>query len=514
METAPESADLRPVPSIDARTGETIEVVATESTVDEVAAATTRAAEAASWLEELGREGRARLLNELAGALEDDATQIIATADRETALGEARLTAELARTAYQLRFMGEVALEGSYLDASIEGPAATPMGPRPDLRRSSVPLGPVGVFGASNFPLAFSAPGGDTASALAAGCPVVVKAHSAHAGTSVLVHRAFADVLNRWQAPAGVFQLVFGRAAGTALVADPRIQAVGFTGSVSGGRALFTAAALRPDPIPFFGELGSVNPLVVTSAAARVKAEEVGAGIAASMTMGNGQFCTKPGLFLIGDGPEGDTVVSALVAALEASAPGHLLTDGIRESFTAGTDALTALADVSVLYRGRADERRVAPVLVSVDAQALTGDHYGAIVDEYFGPFGVVIRFGSLRELQDVLVAFPPALTGTVHTSGHDDPDVPEITRLLARRSGRVIVDQYPTGVSVAWGMHHGGPYPATTSAATSVGANSIKRWVRPITYQNAPDSVLPHELRDDPPAGLPRRVDGVLQLS
>lgn len=501
------------VDSVDARTGARTATVHRESTADDIAHATAAAATAMPWLTQLGRVGRAELLEDLAKALDDRADPIVELADRETALGEPRLRFELARTTYQLRFMGQVAVEGSYLDASLETPGDTPAGPRPDIRRTSVPLGPVAVFGASNFPLAFSAPGGDTASALAAGCPVIVKAHSSHAGTSAAVAEAFQAVLTDWDAPTGVFQLVFGRSAGVALVNDPLIAAVGFTGSLTGGRALFDAASRRPSPVPFYGELGSVNPLVVTEAASRARPLEIGSGIAASMTQGNGQFCTKPGLFLIPAGNSGDGVVEALVATLQRVGEQFLLNDGIRESFKAGTGTLRDFSEVEILHEGPSDERRVGPLLVAVRPEDLTGKHGDALTEEYFGPFAVVVRFKSLAELRHVLELLPPALTGTLHSTGSDDPDVTSVADILAKRSGRLVFDQYPTGVSVSWGMHHGGTYPAATSTGTSVGSNAIKRWLRPISYQNAPAAVLPSELQDAGILGFPRRVDGVLNL-
>ena len=459
----------------------------------------------------MGRDGRARLLGALADELEANADALVITADRETALGEPRLRFELARTTYQLRFMGAVAVEGSYLDASVESPGATPAGPRPDLRRTSVPLGPVAVFGASNFPFAFSAPGGDTASALAAGCPVIVKAHGSHAATSQLVRDVFSRVVRDHDGPPGVFQLVFGREAGTSLVNDPLIAAVGFTGSVSGGRALFDAASLRPIPIPFYGELGSVNPVVITERACVERASAIGEGLAASMTLGNGQFCTKPGLYLVPRTDAGDTLISSLVAAVSAVEPTFMLNDGIRGSFIAGTAELSASSAVRVLHAAAPSGRTVGPLLVEAESNEVHRDHRHLLTEEYFGPFGVVIRYSSNAELIDVLHSFPPALTGTIHSVGGSDPDLPSTTAALAARSGRLVFDEYPTGVSVAWGMHHGGQYPASTSNATSVGSNAIKRWIRPLTFQNAPGEILPRELQDVPITGFPRRVDGVL---
>ena len=307
---------------------------------------------AGAWLTSIGRDGRARLLESLARALEADKDELVEIADRETALGTARLESEIARTCYQLRFMGEVAVEGSYLNASIEHPGSTPAGPRPDLRSMNVAIGPVAVFGSSNFPFAFSAPGGDTASALAAGCPVIVKAHSAHAELSRRIAEIFADVLRENDAPAGVFQVVFGREAGVALVRHPGIRAVGFTGSVAGGRALFDEAAGRADPIPFYGELGSVNPLIVTPAAAAARGPVIGEGIATSMTLGAGQFCTKPGLFLVPSGGVGDALVERLVNAVSAVPSASLLTEGIFASFTAGTRRVTTEPGIRVLHDG------------------------------------------------------------------------------------------------------------------------------------------------------------------
>lgn len=508
--------------SIDARSGEAGAEVGKESSTPEIRRITARAAAAAPWLAAQGRTGRAGILNALADALEAARPEIVETADRETALGKARLEGELTRTCFQLRFMGEVVREGSYLCASIEHAGPTPMGPRPDLRLINVPIGPVAVFGASNFPLAFSVPGGDTASALAAGCPVIVKGHSSHARTSALVADIFQTTLAGLDAPEGVFALVFGWEAGTTLVRDPLVAAVGFTGSVTGGRALFDAAASRPEPVPFYGELGSVNPLVVTEAAAIARAQEIGAGIAASMTAGTGQFCTKPGLFLLPSSAAGDRIAGAMVEALEQVAPGHLLNDGILAAFRRASGESTGLPAVKVLSGGAETngqpstggelDRQVEPVLIEVSAADLAA-HADLLTEEVFGPFGIVIRYGSAEELKQVLAAFPPALTGTVHTTGAEDPELAEVVRALENRSGRIVFNGYPTGVAVAWSMHHGGRYPAATSAATSVGAGAIRRWVRPVNYQDAPAEVLPLELRDEPVPGLPRRVDGKLQI-
>ncbi|MBZ5740984.1 aldehyde dehydrogenase (NADP(+)) [Nocardioides mangrovi] len=475
------------ITSIDARTGEPRGASYDETSAAEVAATCAAAAAAAPGWAALSRADRAGALEDVAAALEARSAEIIATADAETALGEPRLTGELARTCFQLRFFAEVVREGSYLEATIDHADTSPMGPRPDLRRMLVPVGPVAVFGASNFPLAFSVPGGDTASALAAGCPVVVKAHEAHPATSVLCFEAMRAVL-----PDGVISLVLGRAAGAALVRDPHVRAVGFTGSTRGGRALADLAAARPEPIPFYGELGSVNAFVVTPAAAAVRAEEIGRGLADSFTLGAGQFCTKPGLALVPAGADGDGLRDAVTTAAEGRTF-TMLTDGIRHAYETAA--------------GRADTRAVTPTIVEVEAGELTPE----LLEEVFGPYLVIARYDGAADLDAAIDALPGALTATVH--GEDDDRLgADLARSLPNRVGRVVWNGYPTGVSVGWAQHHGGPWPGTNTLFTSVGATAVRRFQRPVAWQSAPASVLPEELRDDHD-GIPRRVDGVLHL-
>jgi NADP-dependent aldehyde dehydrogenase len=503
--------------SIDARSGQTQELDAIESTPPQVAALTAAAVGAMPWLRARGRAGRAALLDRIAEELSSHAEAIVAAADRETALGTTRLTGELTRTAYQLRFLGEVARDGGYLDIVIDRATPdTPMGPRPDLRRMLTPLGPVAVFGASNFPLAFGVAGGDTASALAVGCPVVAKAHPAHPQTSLLIAEAIGRAVRAQGGPEGVFGLVFGYEAGITLVKDPRIAAVGFTGSLPGGRALSGIAAARPRPIPFYGELGSLNPLVVTPAAADERAAELGEGIAGSVLLGQGQFCTKPGLILVPATASGAAVSAALADAVRRSAPGHLLTSQIAAAFTTSTDAVTEDPAVRVLARsdGDAAPGRTGALLVSVPSARLLDGDPGGLATEHFGPFAVVAQYADADELAAVLAALEPALTGTVlAATGGADPALASVMELLSGRSGRVIVNGFPTGVAVSWAMQHGGPYPAATTSETSVGATAVRRWLRPVTYQNAPHDVLPAELRDPAVPGLPRRIDGVLTI-
>lgn len=496
--------------SLDARTGKRTTVDRGPSSDDEVRGVAQEAELGSSWLSEQSREARADLLNRLATVLDDNHQAITETADRETALGVDRLRGELNRAVGQLRFFGRVILDGAYLDVSIEHENTDLPVRAPDLRRWKVPLGPVAVFGSSNFPLAFSAPGGDTASALAAGCSVVVKAHGSHMATTRLVERLFRQVLEESKAPTGVFQVVYGREAGVSLVGCPEIAAVGFTGSVSGGLALAARAASRPTPIPFYGELGSINPVVVLPSAAVARGASIGRDFATSVTMQAGQMCTKPGVLLVPEGPAGDALVAAAAEVLEKFAPAHLLNHATRDSFERGmSDVLGDPRVTQAFSRAGVGTDQVGAILALVDAAELAGAHQSALLEEHFGPFAVVARYQELSEVLSVLDALPPALTGAVHFE-EDDDDGRVIAKELTRRSGRIIYNGFPTGVMVGWGMTHGGQFPASTSHFTSVGANAIDRWLRPVTLQDAPSVLLPPELRDDA-IMIPRRIDGVL---
>lgn len=503
-----------PVWSVDPRTGKQREQVAVEATAEDVDHAVRAAAAAIPALAD--RSVRSRLLRAAAGALEDSAEQVIATADAETALGVPRLTGELARTTFQLRTFADIVDEGAFLDVIIDhaDPQAVPI-PRPDLRRMKIPLGVVAVYAASNFPLAFSVPGGDTASALAAGCPVVVKAHPDHPATSALCAGLLRDAAVSAGLPADTVVLVHGFQAGVELVRHPLVAAAGFTGSVPGGRALFDAAAARPRPIPFHGELGSLNPVVVTEQAAAERAEEIGTGLAGSFTLGVGQFCTKPGLVLAPAGDAGDRLVAALAGAAGQAAPGVLLDGRMRTNFLAGAAARTALPGVAAPVAPAGEgELAVRPGFVTVAAAELAGPGgHDLLLEECFGPLTVVVRYGSAQELAAVLDRLPGNLTATAHLGAAESAEpggaaAALLTRLTAL-AGRVLVNGWPTGVAVTAAQHHGGPYPATTSTSTSVGATAVERWLRPVAYQDTPPALLPAELQDANPLGLPRRVDG-----
>ena len=497
------------VVSIDPRTAAIAEVVSSTTTPQEVAALCVAAAAAALALERLGRAGRAAVLRSMADALESRGDDIISVADRETGIGPTRLGGELKRTCYQLRLFAEVLEDGGYLEATIDHAGDTPMGPRPDLRRMLVPIGPVAVFGSSNFPLAFSVPGGDTASALAAGSPVILKAHSSHPATSALCFELLLQGARAAGAPEGTVGIVYGQRAGSALVAHPAIKAVGFTGSLGGGGALMKIIAERPEPIPFYGELSSLNPVVITEAAAAERGDSIGAGLVASFTVAAGQLCTKPGLVFLPSGPAGDGVVAAMTAALAGVSEQVLLNERIFTDFGTGTAKLRATPGVAVIHQGAATATagfHVAAQLVQVDAAELTGDS----VDEHFGPVTIIARYTGIGNLVRVLGELPASLTATVHSVTADAEYVAELSTLLRARAGRLIYDGYPTGVSVAWAQHHGGPWPSTNSLHTSVGPTAIRRFLRPVTWQDAPAHVLPAELRDDV-KDIPRRVDGRL---
>lgn len=505
-----------PVWSVDPRTGKQREQVAVEATAQEVDEAVRAAHEARGSLAD--RTVRAAFLRTAADRLQAAGEQLVEAADAETALGPVRLTGELARTCYQLRAFADIVDEGAFLDVVINHPDDTATPPIPDLRRYKVPLGAVAVYSASNFPFAFSVAGGDTASALAAGCPVVVKAHPDHPALSELVAHVLRTAAAAHGVPAGVVGLVHGFEAGLELIRHPLVAAAGFTGSVRGGRALFDAAAARPVPIPFHGELGSLNPVLVTEAAAAERGEAIGTGLAGSMTLGVGQFCVKPGLVLVPSGAGGDNLVKSLTDAVSNSEAGVLLDHRMRDNFLAGVAERTGLPEVdSPVTPGAGGEHTVSAGFLTVAASALAEEGaHDVLLEECFGPVTVVVRYDDEAEATRVLSRLPGNLTATVQLSEEEAAGQGRGADLLAELTplaGRVLVNGWPTGVAVAPAQHHGGPYPATTSTSTSVGGTAIERWLRPVAYQGAPEALLPPELRDDNPLGLPRRIDGALEI-
>ncbi|MCV2868892.1 aldehyde dehydrogenase (NADP(+)) [Defluviimonas sp. WL0002] len=443
------------------------------------------------------REDRAAFLDAIADEIEARAEAITRIGSQETGLPEARLQGERGRTTSQLRLFAKHILKGDYLDRRHDAalPDRQPL-PRPDLRMMQRPIGPVAVFGASNFPLAFSTAGGDAAAALAAGCPVVVKGHGAHPGTGEIVAEAIHAAIQSTGMPQGVFSLVQGgnRDVGQALVRHPLIKAVGFTGSLAGGRALFDLCASRPEPIPFFGELGSVNPMFMLPDALVRRGGALGKGWAASLTMGAGQFCTNPGIAVVIGGQAADGFIEATRAALSQTGPQVMLSDGIAAAYARGSERVGGAAGVQDLLTSMCDRRQAKPFLFKVQARDWLGNH--ALSEEVFGPLGLVVVAEDTEAMLTVAHSFAGQLTATLHM---DDGDVTLARRLmpvLERKAGRVLANGFPTGVEVCDSMVHGGPYPASTNfGATSVGTLSIRRFLRPVCYQNIPEAILPQDL-------------------
>ena len=454
---------------------------------------------------------RANLLREIAGGIEALGDDLIERADQETALGLDRLRGERGRTVGQLRMFAELIEEGSWVGARIDHaiPARQPV-PKPDVRRMLIPLGPVIVFGAGNFPLAFSVAGGDTASALAAGCPVIVKVHPAHPGTSELVGSAIARAVAKTGLAAGTFSMLHGRdpALGLALVRHPLSAAVAFTGSLKAGRALFDAAAVRPRPIPVHAEMGSVNPLFVLPGAAAERAQQIAQGLKQSVTLGTGQFCTKPGVVVALDGPATRSFISAATELMRAAPPGAMLHAGIHSAYSAGIRETSQIPGVQVIVAPPADTDKAMPTVFVTDAK--TFQRNARLGEELFGPSVVLVTTSSRQEMLAIARDLHGHLTATIHGTPDDLRDFAQLVDILQMKVGRLIFNGFPTGVEVCPSMHHGGPYPATTdSRTTSVGTAAIERFVRPICYQNFPGESLPPELRDDNTLGIWRIVDG-----
>lgn len=497
--------------AIDPRTGEPIAPMFTEADDAAVDAAVAAAAAAVGPFGDAPLEMRAELLRGIASRLDDARAEIVATADRETGLGEGRLEGELDRTCNQLRMFADVVSDGTFLDVIIDTETAT----SPDLRRYLRPLGPVAVFGASNFPLAFSVAGGDTASALAAGCPVVVKGHPAHPSTSERCGEAIADAVVAAGLPHGVFSLLqaAGVDAARRLVQAPAVSAVGFTGSQEAGRALFDLAAARPTPIPVYAEMGSLNPMVVTPGAAETRAEDVAQRFVGSIVLGTGQFCTKPGLLFVPDDGAGRDVERLVADELGGARVEHLLHPGVRDRLASGVARLRGTEGVELLAElapGDGAGIRHPAVVFVTDTETLAT--VPSLQEEQFGPVALLVRYASASDLDEALCRLPGSLTGTIHATEGESELRGRIQRTLLERVGRVVHDGVPTGVAVTPSMHHGGPYPATTSPLhTSVGATAVRRFQRPVLLQDAPVVVLPDALRDENPLGIWRRVDGEL---
>ncbi|SEN73192.1 NADP-dependent aldehyde dehydrogenase [Loktanella fryxellensis] len=444
------------------------------------------------------RTDRAAFLDAIADQIDARGDALTAHGSAETGLPAARLIGERGRTCMQLRLFADHLRRGDHLDRRHDAalPDRAPL-PRPDLRMVQRPIGPVAVFGASNFPLAFSTAGGDTAAALAAGCTVVYKGHPGHPATTEIVAQAIAAAILQTGMPAGTFGLIQSNTneAGEALVQHPLTRAVGFTGSYRGGKALFDLAMARPEPIPFFGELGAINPVFVLPAAAAARAAALGTGWAASLTMGTGQFCTNPGVVVI-PAADADAFITAAAAALQDMAPAAMLTLGTADGYRRGVESIAGAPEVDTRLHVPGTGRSAGPALFVVDAADWLANDSLAI--EMFGPAGIVIRAGSDADMATIASALHGQLTCTLQMDDADTALAQALVPVLERKAGRLLVNGWPTGVEVADAMVHGGPFPASTNfGATSVGTLAIRRFLRPVCYQNMPTALLPEDLRD-----------------
>ncbi len=502
------------------RTGAPLAPGFVSATAEEVELAARLAHEAFVTYSRASGRDKGALLRKIAANIESGADEVVARAEEETALPRARLQGELGRTCGQLRLFAEVVEEGSWVMARIDHaqPDRKPA-PKPDIRSMLRPLGPVVVFGASNFPLAFSVAGGDTASALAAGNPVIVKAHPAHPSTSELVARAMRDAVQQCGLPEGVFSLLFdaGVDVGLALVKHPLVKAGGFTGSLKAGRALMDVAAARPQPIPFFAEMSSTNPVFILPGALRERAGSIAAGLHASFTLGAGQFCTKPGMVFLPEGSEGENLLSDLQRSVGESARFHLLTQGIQAGYDAGVAARKAKAGVTTVAEEVSPRTgtafSVSAVVFATDVECL--EKNPDLAEELFGPSTLLIRHRRREQLLRAARNLGGHLTATIHGTEEDLQEYGELVAILEGKAGRLIFNGFPTGVEVTHAMVHGGPYPATSDGrSTSVGSMAIFRFARPVCFQGFPDAALPEELKEGNPLGIWRLVDGEMKKS
>jgi len=496
-------------------TGESLPVSFHYATPAEMERALALAERACHELDGKTREEKAAFLERIAAEIMGLGDELISRAQQETGLPAGRFQGERGRTVTQLRLFATLIREGSWVDARIDraAPNRKPT-PKPDVRFMLRPIGTAVVLCASNFPLAFSVAGGDTASALAAGNPVIVKAHHAHPGTAELVAKAVQKAAAATGMPQGIFSLLHGpgREVGMALVKHPVVKAVGFTGSEKGGRALFDVASSRPDPIPVYAEMGSTNPVFVLPGALRERAREIAAGLQQSVTLGVGQFCTNPGVVVLLQDSSAEHFIREAGRLLAETAPATMLHRGIREAYAAGVNRLLAREDVQVVGRKETDAgpggSLVGAVMFRTNAQTFVASP--ELGKEVFGPCTMVVACSSKQELLQVAGNFAGQLAASVHASAADLEEYGDLLRLLETKAGRVIFNGFPTGVEVCHSMNHGGPYPATTDVHfTSVGMAAILRFARPICYQNFPQGCLPDELKDENPLKIWRLVDG-----
>lgn len=493
----------------DAGTGKPLEPEFHTAGPLEVEQALATAAAAAPILAATSPAARADFLDAIGEAILALGDELIERTMIESGLPRLRLEGERMRTVNQLRLFATLLREGEFAGVRIDrADAARASGPKPDLRLSQIPLGPVAVFGASNFPLAFSVAGGDTASALAAGCPVLVKGHPAHPGTSELVAQAIAHAVEASGFPAGTFSLLQDGAisVGQALAMDTRIRAIGFTGSRQAGEALIELAAQRPEPIPVYAEMSATNPVLLMPGRLEEAAEQIAAGFVASLTLGSGQFCTNPGLVIAVDGPACDRFLAAAGATVESWTPGVMLTPGISDAFARSTQEMANQPEVAVLATSAREALRATAQLLTTDAAAYRARP--ALHREMFGPAALIVRCADLDEMKEVLSAVEGQLTIAIHFNDRDHAAVRRLLPIAMGKAGRVLANGFGTGVEVSPAMVHGGPYPATSdSRSTSVGTLAIKRFLRPVCLQDFPEDLLPDAVSEANPWNLPRRV-------
>jgi 2,5-dioxopentanoate dehydrogenase len=504
----------KPFHAVNAATGEQLEPGFHGATAADLENAAQLAAAAFPEYRALARGKLAGFLRQIATNLEGLGDGLIHRVMAESALPEARVRGELARTCGQLRFFAGIAEEGSWVDARLDlaDPDRKPL-PRPDLRSMLRPLGPVAVFCASNFPLAFSVAGGDTASALAAGCPVIVKAHSSHLGTAEMCGTAVRDAAEQTGMPEGIFSLLFtsGHEIAQALVAHPAIKAGGFTGSRGGGLKLLEIARSRPEPIPFYAEMSSVNPVFILPHALEQRGAQIAAGLSGSITLGVGQFCTNPGIVLAPKGGNGDAMAAELGEKLRAVAPAAMLNSHILGSYAKVVAARMSDSHLRAVAVADAVANRASAALFEADAETFLATP--ELSEEMFGPASILVRYQGIEQALELARTMEGNLTATIHHAPGDEADCAQLIAALETRVGRIVCNGFPTGVEVCQAMVHGGPYPSTSDGrSTSVGGRAIDRFARAVCYQDAPPAILPEELRDGNPAGIARLVNGVLQ--
>ena len=496
--------------SLDAASGEALPYGFVQASAAEVAAAAEAAAAAYPLYRSLSGERRGEFLEAIAAEIDALGEDFVALVCRETALPPARIRGERARTSGQLRLFAQVLRSGDYLGARIDRaqPERQPL-PRADIRQCQLALGPVAVFGASNFPLAFSTAGGDTAAALAAGCPVVFKAHSGHMASAECVADAILRAAETTGMPPGVFNMLYGGGVGAWLVQHPAIQAVGFTGSLKGGRALCDLAAARPQPIPVFAEMSSINPVILLPAALKARGARIAGELSASVVQGCGQFCTKPGLVIGIQSAEFAVFVREFAARMADQPAQTMLNAGTLKNYEKGLAALQAHPGIRHLAGQPQQGRQAFPQLFQADVGLLLGGD-PLLQEEVFGPTTLLVEVADAAELQRAVQALHGQLSASLIAEPADLQQAASLVALLEHKAGRLLLNGYPTGVEVCDAMVHGGPYPATSDArGTSVGSLAIARFLRPVCYQNYPDELLPKALQNANPLGIERLVDG-----